>query len=114
MKHLNQYILEKFKITKDIDTEDKFEKEINKLISEYLFNEFKYELNKDYRIILSDNHNDLLIDFNEDLMLSYRKLMDIGQDIKKIFKKNWISCWSEPMLKSSKPNKGNHQINLAL
>lgn len=113
MKQINQYILEKFKINSKT-SENKFKKLLDNLISEYLSKEFGYKLNDEYRINLYNDDNDLLIDFNEDLKLSERKLMDIGQEIKKIFKKNWIHCWSEPMLKSSDHNKSNHQIDFAL
>jgi len=113
MKNINEFILEKLKINSK-SLEDKFEKELNKLISEYLFKEYNYKLNDEYKINLSEDHDDLLIDFNEDLKLSERKLMDIGQEIKQILKKNRITCWSEPMLRSSNHNKSNHQINLIL
>ena len=115
MKQINDYIIEKFKInSKTVNKSDRLKKEIDELISDYLSNNFKYELDKEYTISLSDDHNWLLIDFDYDLHLSERKLNDIGDDISNILKKKWIPVMSRPMLSSSGHDRCNHQIGFYL
>lgn len=97
MKQLQDFINEKLNINKDSKIkEDKLLIKIKSLLTPYLTkdNSFKED---DYEISLK---NDFIIKFNNELKLSYRKLKDIGEDIKQIFKKDHIHCMSDAMIEN--------------
>lgn len=117
MKQLIDYIQEKLHVS-NYKKKDVFKEKLDKIISEYILKEFHYELNKDYEIKLTDEHSDLLIDFDyskyQQNKLSSKILKDIGEGVSKILKNNWISQRSAPMYKSEDHMKWNHQIEILL
>ena len=91
MKQLQDFINEKLSINKDSKI-----KEDKLLLTPYLTKDKSFK-EDDYEISLK---NDFIIKFNNELKLSYRKLKDIGEDIKQIFKKDRIHCMSDAMIEN--------------
>ena len=97
MKQLQDFINEKLNINKDSKIkEDKLLIKIKSLLTPYLTKDKSFK-EDDYEISLK---NDFIIKFNNELKLSYRKLSDIGEDIKQIFKKDRIHCMSDAMIEN--------------